>query len=356
MLYFLLQPFQLPQNLTYTKPGGPGSGAGNSDDGKCELIGTFSLFTQAVLGVLCVSSLLAKRYFYEYPIRRTWPVWCFDVSKQLIGAFGVHIFNVILSMLKTAPEFVLMMRRNRNGGSNGGNGGDGGGDGGDDDNDTSDNDDPCDWYFLSIVLDCTIGVYILYLVFKSMNYILKHYFRATQINSGEYGNVNHPSFRAFAKQLAVYFSSLMITKIILYGIVEIFERQLLWITSHILLAWLDEYPDEFEIFMVMFIIPIVMNCLQLILIDNFIRNQMWVDGNKLLSLRFPKWDLESASVRKREIDEIIGGEQAAEAEAESGRNDSSRSKNSADVGEESISNTDGLRSPRSHDYGAVNDR
>ena len=41
--------------------------------------------TQAILGMLCLSSLLIKR-FYEYPIRRTWPVWIFDVSKQLIGA------------------------------------------------------------------------------------------------------------------------------------------------------------------------------------------------------------------------------------------------------------------------------
>ncbi|KAI3403730.2 hypothetical protein KGF56_003455 [Candida oxycetoniae] len=272
--------------------------APSDDDGKCELIGTFSLFTQAVLGLLCISSLIVKR-FYEYPIRRTWPVWTFDVSKQLIGALGVHVFNVILSMLKTAPEVTMWMleKRRRAGGGD----------------DSSDNDDPCDWYFLSIVLDCTIGVYILYLVFRSITHILKSYFGVSHIDSGEYGNVNHPSFTAFCKQLAVYFSSLMITKFILYGFVEIFERQLLWITSHILLAWLDEFPEEFEILMVMFVIPIILNCLQLILIDNFIRNQMWANSNKLLKFRFPDWDDETESVRRREIEEVLQEEERIEA-------------------------------------------
>ncbi|KAI5953833.1 hypothetical protein CANMA_004671 [Candida margitis] len=266
----------------------------DGDDGKCELIGTFSLLTQAFLGFICLSSLIIKR-FYEYPIRRTWPVWSFDVSKQLIGALGVHVFNVILSVLKTAPGLMMMYKKRSDKA--------GDGDGGD-----SEVDDPCDWYFLNIVFDCTIGVYILYLVFRGVNYICKRIFHITQIDSGEYGDVNHPSWKAFSKQLAIYFASLMITKLILYGLVEIFERELLWITSHILLRWLDEYPDEVEIFLVMFVIPIIMNCLQLILIDNFIRNQVWFESNKLLRFKYPNFDEETASTRQREIDEVLNVE------------------------------------------------
>lgn len=254
------------------------------DDGKCELIGTFSLMTQAILGMLCLSSLLIKR-FYEYPIRRTWPVWIFDVSKQLIGALGVHIFNVILSMVKTAPEIWLTQNNNNSS-----------------DPDDDNTKDPCDWYFLNIVLDCTIGVYILYHVFKIMNKICRDYWHITQIESGEYGpNPNKPSTKAFLKRLIVYFTSLMITKIILYGLVECFETQLLWFTSHVLLIWLNEYPDEFEIFIVMFIVPIIMNCLQLILIDNFIRNQMWININKRMRLEFPNFSDETESVQQQDI-------------------------------------------------------
>lgn len=215
--------------------------------GKCELVGTFSLVTQAILGLLCLSSLLFKR-LYEYPVRRTWQVWSFDVSKQLIGALGVHVFNVLLSIIKTLPVSLFKKK--------------------------PDEEDPCDWYFLNIVFDCTIGVYILYLVFRGVNKVAGHYLKVTQIESGEYGpDPRRPSVRAYAKQLGLYFLSLMITKFVLYGIVECFETQLLWITSHVLLVWLDEYPDEFEIFVVMFVVPIVLNCLQLILIDNFIQDQ-----------------------------------------------------------------------------------
>lgn len=218
-------------------------------DGKCELVGTFSLITQAVLGLLCLLSLLIKR-FYEYPVRRTWPVWVFDVSKQVIGAFGVHVFNVLLSIIKTLPEEYLQAKE-------------------------SDSGDPCDWYFLSIVFDCTIGVYVLYLVFRCFNWFCKTHLGMTEIDSGQYGSDPHrPRKRAYFKQLGIYFGALMVTKFILYGLVECFETQLLWITSKILLAWLDEYPNEFEIFVVMFLVPVFMNCLQLVLIDNFIQNQV----------------------------------------------------------------------------------
>ena len=280
----------------------------NDGDGKCELIGTFSLITQAFLGLLCLSSLIIKRS-YEYPIRRTWPVWLFDVLKQLIGALGVHIFNVLLSIIKTTPD-VLSVRKISSVvasvvSSTF--------------NPTSSNPsvpppdegthDPCDWYFLNIVLDCTIGVYVLYLVFKGLNKLCTKYLHMTQIESGKYGpDPNNPSTMAFLKQLVVYFTSLMITKILLYGIVECFETQLLWFTSHVLLIWLDVYPDEFEIFIVMFVVPVFMNCLQLVLIDNFIQNQMWSSANKRLYNTHHNQPGETDSMLRGEFQAILDQE------------------------------------------------
>ncbi|CAI5756362.1 unnamed protein product [Candida verbasci] len=258
----------------------------NVKEGKCELIGSFSLFTQLLLGLLCLSSLVIKRIYFEYPIRRNFKIWCFDVSKQLIGAFGVHIFNITLSTLKTSDDLSNLILE-----------------------EPDIDDDACDWYFLNIVLDCTIGVYILYLVFKFMNHICKDYFHITNIESGKYGNnLNSPSFKAFFKQLIIYFISLMITKVILYIGVEIFEYQLLWICKNILLYWLNDYSDEFEIFIVMFIIPIIMNCLQLILIDNFIRNQFWKSTNQKIQMQYPNFQNETDSIRQREIDQVINEE------------------------------------------------
>lgn len=275
------------------------------DDGKCELIGTFSLLTQAFLGLLCLLSLIIKRS-YEYPIRRTWSVWFFDVSKQLIGALGVHIFNVLLSLIKL-------------------------GDLGDEIADklklpkvpnspvvappASEGSDPCDWYFLNIVFDCTVGVFILYHVFKVVTKFCKSYLGITQIESGQYGpDVNRPSVRAYLKQLLIYFTSLMITKLILFVAMECFETQLLWITKHILLVWLDEYPDEFEIFIVMFVVPIFMNCLQLVLIDNFIRNQVWLRVNKRMHEEHP--NDRDVQVQQQEIAELLQEELLAQEEVQ----------------------------------------
>lgn len=239
----------------------------DDNDGKCELVGTFSLLTQAFLGLLCMLSLIAKR-FYEYPVRRTWPVWFFDVSKQVIGALGVHVFNVLLSILKTLPNDVVLTGDNLPDACNG---------------DEDCGGDPCDWYFLSIVLDCTIGVYVLYVVLTGISKVFKQYFHVTQIESGEYGPDPHkPSVRAYFKQLGIYFGAVMIAKFVIYGFVECFETQLLWITSNILLAWLDEYPNEVEIFIVMFVVPVFMNCLQLILVDNFLQDQFVLQTNSKL--------------------------------------------------------------------------
>lgn len=263
MLRFILSMFLHNTDIAIESSSEP------DDEGKCELVGTFSLVTQAFLGLLCMSSLIVKRY-YEWPTRRTWPVWFFDVSKQLLGALGVHIFNVSLSIILThKDDSTPTTPINKD-------------DGGDDWSDDRD-DDPCNWYFLNIVFDCTIGVYVLYLIFGVVNKICKDWLHITNIKSGEYGDPNKPSVTAYLKQLAIYYVSLMITKIVLFFSMNIFSKQLVWITAHILLGWLDDYPDEFEIFIVIFVVPIFMNCLQLILVDNIIQNPYLRRRNKMQS-------------------------------------------------------------------------
>ena len=236
MMYKTLKEFLI---IFFVSGNAPETGGDNS----CELVGTFSLVTQGILGLLCLLSLLVKRY-YEYPMRRTWCVWFFDVLKQVLGAIGIHIFNVVLSVLKGYNILVTL-------------------------DDTKE--DPCDWYFLSIVFDCTVGVLIFYFVFVSINAFCSQHLKITQIESGKYGSdPNNPSIIAYIRQLAIYIGSLAVTKVIIYIIMECFDEQLLWVTSHILLSWLDKYPDEITIFVVMFIVPVFMNCLQLVSVDSII--------------------------------------------------------------------------------------
>lgn len=241
-------------------------------DSKCELVSTFLLLTQATLGLLCLSCLIVKR-FYERPLRRTWPVWAFDVLKQLIGAMGLHVCNVVLSIVKggggggaLAVAAAVAAAALRGGLAAV-------------DAPNALGDDPCDWYFLNIVFDCTIGVFVLYLVFEAANHVLQRRLGFAELETGQYGpDPHHPRFRAFAKQLAVYFGLLMVTKCVLYVIMEYFLAPLVWFTSHVLLVWLDEYPDEFEIFVVMFVVPIFMNCLQLVLVDTIIQGHFIGDS------------------------------------------------------------------------------
>lgn len=95
---------------------------------KCELFGAFGYIVQAILGVIAFLTLVAKRYL-EKP-RRPWKIWFFDASKQLISALVIHMFNLLLSVLLTNKE----------------------------------SSDQCVWYFLTLLLDCTLGVLVTYII------------------------------------------------------------------------------------------------------------------------------------------------------------------------------------------------
>lgn len=66
------------------------------DNGKCELLGPFSLVVQAALGALAVLVLVYKRW-KERP-QRPVKVWAFDVSKQVVGSVLLHLANLLASM------------------------------------------------------------------------------------------------------------------------------------------------------------------------------------------------------------------------------------------------------------------
>lgn len=63
--------------------------------GDCQLVGPFSLVVQCVLGVLALSALVYKRQL-ERP-KRPSKVWFFDVSKQVLGSFLIHMTNLVAS-------------------------------------------------------------------------------------------------------------------------------------------------------------------------------------------------------------------------------------------------------------------
>ncbi|KAJ1948508.1 hypothetical protein EC988_005149, partial [Linderina pennispora] len=69
----------------------------NDEVFSCQLVGGFSILVQVLVGTLGFSTLIIKRQF-EKP-RRSWLVWSFDVSKQVIGGSLMHMSNLLVSAL-----------------------------------------------------------------------------------------------------------------------------------------------------------------------------------------------------------------------------------------------------------------
>ena len=100
----------------------------STEESKCEMFGGFGFLIQAILGAAAFSILIVKRYV-EKP-RRPWKIWFYDVAKQIISSLVLHLFNLIISAVLS-----------------------------DDENEA----DACVWYFVTVVLDCTLGAFLSYI-------------------------------------------------------------------------------------------------------------------------------------------------------------------------------------------------
>jgi hypothetical protein len=206
---------------------------------KCELLGPVSLVIQSCLGLIAMCSLILKRR-YERP-KRPWKVWFFDVSKQLFGAAGVHLLNLTLSLIKSHDLLSMI------------------------DGDVDD-DDPgeCEWYFINLLLDTTIGVPILYVCLVIV-YQICEFFQMKDIESGSYGKP--PSFLPYFKQLMIFMCALIMMKAVIYLLLyfPIFIMYADWV-----LSWSDGFPN-LQVVLVVLVFPIMLNCFQYYIVDNIIK-------------------------------------------------------------------------------------
>ncbi|CCH60636.1 hypothetical protein TBLA_0D01280 [Henningerozyma blattae CBS 6284] len=273
------------------------------DEESCQLLGPVSISIQLGMGAIAFSGLIIKRK-YEHP-RRKLIVWIYDISKQIIGALIIHFVNLFISLIKRRRMDMYLVFSNilfydnthnklTGGGSN-------------NDNDNDDDDDQCDWYFLNLLLDTTIGIPILWFLLNCIHYIFQ-YLNIKNIESGNYfpsledydtnlimhhtiagnnigmlgddnciitastNNILHsrrPMFKAFLIQLSIYSSGLLLMKSVVFLILNYFEEFSYWF-ANLMLGWSDSWPN-FQVFLVMFICPIVLNCFQILCIDSIIK-------------------------------------------------------------------------------------
>ena len=104
-------------------------------DSECSLFGVFGGVIQLLLATICFLSLVIKR-LAERP-KRTWSVFILvyfnqDTSKQGFSALVAHVMNVMAALILSQHQ-----------GNN-----------------------PCLWYFITIVLDTTIGMMTAYGILK----------------------------------------------------------------------------------------------------------------------------------------------------------------------------------------------
>lgn len=180
----------------------------------CKLLGPVSIAIQTLMGSVVVCSLLIKRQ-NEHP-KRTWLVWSYDVGKQVLGALSIHFLNLLLSVLKAGNRgnelywfdqlFNILA-------------------------DETDPADQCDWYFLNLLIDTTLGIPVLWCCLTVYEYLLKA-IGIANIESGNYYSDKEPHvptqkrkplFFAFLKQLAVFIVGLASMKVCLFFILIYFE-------------------------------------------------------------------------------------------------------------------------------------
>ncbi|GMM56912.1 hypothetical protein DAKH74_035280 [Maudiozyma humilis] len=229
--------------------------------GTCQLLGPVSLVIQFLMGILVVIVLLIKRE-YEHPRRRL-IVWSYDTGKQIGGSLSIHFINLALSVVKRkrgaiVALLVAVVQGHYGGGSPADSG----------------DDEQCDWYFLNLLLDTTIGIPILWVILKGLNAVLQH-FKVKNVESGNYfadddkNTHQKPMFTAFLKQLLVFVVGLVLMKACIFLILNYFEDAAYWF-ANLILGWADKWPN-FQVFLVMFVSPVLLNCFQYCCIDNIIK-------------------------------------------------------------------------------------
>lgn len=204
----------------------------------CELLGKFGSFgwwVQGFLAFVCFLSLVGKRFTDK--VRRPWKVWFFDTSKQGFQGVTVHLLNIGL-----AWGFGKFLDTEA---------------------------DACNWYWINLTLDCTVGVAALYVELAMLRGIYRSRCvgRPELAKTGEYGNP--PAFRMFARQLLDWQLLVVCQKLLMMVLVLEFS-DFMASFADTLLGWLDPYPRG-KLIVVMVVSPLVMNVFALWTADSFLQ-------------------------------------------------------------------------------------
>ena len=213
---------------------------GVEDNSKCEMFGGFGVLIQAILGAAAFSILIVKRYV-EKP-RRAWKIWFYDVAKQIISSLVLHLFNLIISAVLSSDEKDA---------------------------------DACVWYFVTVVLDCTLGAFLSYIFMWLTDGIANSSdwtFLKTGLYYEEFMTGNKKNYRLIWKkylsQLGVWLVITLIVKIILLIMLKICKLFLVNLGTFFLSPFSN---PKVRLVMVMIIFPVILNALYFWVVDNILK-------------------------------------------------------------------------------------
>ncbi|TMW61270.1 hypothetical protein Poli38472_013733 [Pythium oligandrum] len=191
---------------------------------------------QLALGFVALSSLYCKWHF-ETP-RRPAKIWFMDAMKQGTSALMIHVLN-IFSAIATA-NFSAQ---------------------------PSDADE-CAFYFMNVVIDTTLGVYIAYLLLNVVTAFAMRRNWPSLKHPGRYGDP--PSLRVWTIQLLSWMGVLVVMKAIVAIAIYIFRTPLGFMGS--LLFYPVHNHPKVELLIVMIGCPLVMNMVQFWIQDSFLKD------------------------------------------------------------------------------------
>lgn len=130
---------------------------------------------------------------------------------------------------------------------------------------------PCALYFINIFVDTTIGTFILLLILRFLTFLLCAILRLPSASLGlASGTYPHPFVISWLKQLAIYLLALALLKAVVVAMFLIGGESLIRFGDRVIEA-VSPNP-RVQVVVVVMIGPTLLNVIQFLLIDSFIRH------------------------------------------------------------------------------------
>jgi hypothetical protein len=191
---------------------------------------------QCFLGACCLLTLIYKKA--KEGAHRSMKSFLFDSSKQLIGAAWLHILNLF---------FAIRLRS------------------------VIDQGDQCEWYWINIMVDTTLGVVIEYYLLQILTAYLSKSYNPDDWKTGDYNDASGVRMDRYFKQLILWLVICSGMKACMVVLMVTASPVLLFVASVVLAPFLGN--AFLKLIIVMILTPCVMNAFQLWMVDNFIKKQ-----------------------------------------------------------------------------------